>query len=290
MAQRPQIAVTGADGQLGKELQDLADRFHDFDFIFLSKLDLPVEDPGAIDTFFAKYKPRWLINCAAFTAVDKAEEEHELAFSVNATAVGYLSTACKIHKTKLVHISTDYVFNGKAIEPYHEDSATDPVSVYGKSKLAGEQLALKNNPATIIIRSSWIYSVYGKNFVKTMLRLMKEKEQVNVVNDQWGSPTYAADLGEAILQIINSGKWVPGIFHYSNEGIITWYEFAVAVRDLTGSLCKINSIPASSYPTPAKRPAYAPLNKKKIQEVYGIIIKDWRQSLEKMIGWLNHGI
>jgi len=205
---KQKILVTGANGQLGMELRELSSAYSLFNFIFLSRQELAIENAESVKHFFAKNRPQYCINCAAYTAVDKAEseKEQEQAFLINAEAVGILAAACNEQNTILIHISTDFVFNGEAAVPYNEDSPADPVSIYGVSKLEGEKLALQNNPRTIIIRTSWVYSSYGKNFVKTMLRLMSEKNEISVVNDLYGSPTYAADLAESILKIINSLK------------------------------------------------------------------------------------
>lgn len=273
------IIVTGANGQLGKELQRLAKGFPQFEFIFLAKEDLPIHHFEMVRHYFSVYHPACLINCAAYTAVDRAESEKERAFQINGEAVGVLAAVCKQHATRLIHISTDYVFDGTATEPYKEDSPTNPQSVYGASKLEGEKQALQFNPDSIIIRTSWVYSEFGKNFVRTMLKLMQEKEEINVVNDQMGSPTYASDLAEAILQILSSGKWEPGIYHYCNDGIISWYDFAVAIKEFTGNNCKVNPIPTTAFPTAAKRPAFSVLNTGKIQDTYKIRIKDWKESL-----------
>lgn len=271
--------VTGANGQLGKELRKLSSSYPRYEYIFLSREDMPIHHFEMVRHYFSIYRPAFLINCAAYTAVDRAESEKERAFQINGEATGVLAAVCSENQCGLVHISTDYVFDGKAKEPYTEDADTNPQSVYGASKLEGEKQAVEYNPESIIIRTSWVYSEYGKNFVKTMLRLMSEKEEISVVNDQYGSPTYAADLAEAILQIISSGKWQPGIYHYSNRGIISWYDFAEAIRELSGSKCNINPIPTSQFPTPAKRPAWSVLDTSRIQAVYGITIKDWKDSL-----------
>ena len=276
MAQ-PKILVTGANGQLGKELKQLAPSYPQFDFIFLSREDLPIHHFEMVRSYFKIYKPSFLINCAAYTAVDRAEQEKDLAMQVNAEAVGVLAAVCKENDCRFMHISTDYVFDGNATAPYKEDSPTNPQSVYGSSKLEGERQAMQLNPDAIIIRTSWVYSEFGKNFVRTMMKLMSEKTEINVVSDQVGSPTYAADLAELILQIIP--RWIPGIYHFSNEGIISWYDFAVAIKEITASNCKINAIPTSAYPTPAKRPAYSVLDKTKIQQSFGINLKNWKDSL-----------
>ena len=291
------ILVTGANGQLGRELQELAPRYRQYEFIFLSKDELPVEHSSRINKTFESYRPNYCINCAAYTAVDKAESEKEIAFKINAEAVGLLAKASKEYDCRFIHVSTDYVFDGAASTPYSEESATNPQSVYGESKLEGEKLALDANPGSLIIRTSWVYSEFGKNFVKTMLRLMHDKEEINVVNDQTGSPTYAADLAESLLQIIGSlhtynlptGRqaYDSPIFHFSNDGIITWYDFALAIKELSGSKCKVNPIPSSQYPTPAKRPVYSVLDKTKIQLTFGIELKDWRKSLAVCIQRIN---
>lgn len=283
MVVKQKILVTGANGQLGKELQELARKFLVFDFVFLSREDLPIHDIESVKQAFKKYAPHYCINCAAYTAVDKAETDKENAFLINGEAAGVLAAACKEYNTRFIHISTDYVFDGNATSPYKTDAATNPQSVYGESKLLGEKKAIDNNDQTVIIRTSWVYSAFGKNFVKTMLRLMSEKPEINVVSDQVGSPTYAADLAQAILTIVSSGNWHPGIYHFSNKGVISWYDFAVAIRELSGSHCVVNPIPSSAYPTPAKRPSYSVMDISRINEVYGIELEDWKTSLDKCL-------
>ena len=276
---RKKILVTGANGQLGMELQQLSKAYPLFEFIFTTREEMPLDNPGAISNFIAKHQPQYFINCAAHTAVDKAESEKELAYQINAEAPGIIAKACKENNVQLIHISTDYVFNGTGTVPYKESDATDPVNLYGDSKLQGEKKVMEFNPDSIIIRTAWVYSEFGKNFVKTMLRLMADKDQISVVSDQSGTPTYAADLAEAILQIISSQQWTPGIYHFSNEGAITWYDFAVAIKELSGSNCKVNPITTSQYPTPAKRPGYSVLDKTKIRQTFSIPPKDWKASL-----------
>jgi dTDP-4-dehydrorhamnose reductase len=251
---------------------------------------LPLSDQSAVEKVFQEYEPAYVINCAAYTAVDKAESEKEQANEINGRAVGALATMCKLFGTRLIHISTDYVFNGTASSPLKENDAVDPVNTYGASKLLGEQLALQNNPDTIIIRTSWVYSFYGKNFVKTMIRLMHEKESISVVNDQTGSPTYAADLAAAIMQIISSSKWQGGIYNFSNEGVISWFDFANEIKRLTGSSCHINAVSTLQFPTPAKRPKYSVLDKAKIRATFFIQPKDWKESLKVCIGKLDANI
>ncbi len=283
------ILVTGANGQMGNELQMLAPEFADYHFLFVSKEDLNIADASTLENYFSEHEIDYCINCAAFTAVDKAESEKENAFLINATAVASLAAVCNKNNAQLIHISTDYVFDGTAKQPYKETDKTNPVSVYGKSKLQGEELAMQNAPSTIIIRTAWLYSSFKANFVKTMLRLMKEKESINVVSDQFGCPTYAADLATAIMQIItsNQSKINPGIYHFSNAGITNWYEFAVAIKTLTGSSCVVNPITTAAYPTAAKRPAYSVLDITKIKSTFGITIPDWEESLKKCLDLLK---
>ena len=229
---------------------------------------------------FALLQPKYVVNCAAYTAVDKAEIEKEQALAVNATAVGILAKAAKNHGARFIHLSTDYVFDGESETPLKEDHPVAPVNFYGETKLKGEQEALRENNESIIIRTAWVYSFYGKNFVKTMLRLMAEKESINVVADQVGSPTYAADLANAILHIIDSGRWFPGVYHFSNQGVISWAQFAEEIRRRIHSSCLVNFITTDQYPTPAKRPRYSVLDKSKIVTTYGVALKPWEESLQ----------
>ncbi len=287
---KPVILVTGKNGQLGNELQVLATAYPHYDFVFTDLPELDITDEGSLDQFFDQHRPSFCINAGAYTAVDKAETEKELTLRVNADAVGYLAKRCAQAGAGFVHISTDYVFNGTATEPYREDDPTDPVNYYGFSKLKGEEQALQFHPDVIIIRTSWVYSYFGHNFVKTMRRLMSERDSLNVVNDQVGSPTYAADLASVILQLIDKlaeGKGnYGGIYHFSNEGIISWYDFAIAIRDISGLNCVVNPVPSTSYPTPAKRPSYSGMSKEKITRTFGVTVPDWRTSLEKCISLL----
>jgi dTDP-4-dehydrorhamnose reductase len=280
---KKKILVTGANGQLGKELQDLAPVWPQFEFTFLSREDLPIHHFELVRHFFEVLRPDWLINCAAYTAVDRAETEKDLAFQVNGEAVGVLAAVCRERGAHFLHISTDYVFDGTAHHPYRPTDPTNPQSVYGASKLEGEKEALQLNHQSLIIRTSWVYSSHGKNFVRTMLRLFAERDEVKVVNDQTGSPTYAADLADAILQIVSRDFFLPGIYHYANKGVITWYDLAVAIRDITGSTCRVTPIPTSDYPTPARRPAWSVLDTSQLEMAYGIQPPDWRTSLKRCL-------
>ncbi|HYK43884.1 MAG TPA: dTDP-4-dehydrorhamnose reductase [Parafilimonas sp.] len=288
------ILVSGKNGQLGKELQQLSTQFPGIEFIFLDKQGLDIAEESSVKRAFEKYSPSHFINCAAYTAVDKAETEQEAAYKTNAEAVGNIARYAYEFNTSLVHVSTDYVFEGNAKNPYKETDPTNPINYYGYTKWLGEQLALQNNPNTIIIRSSWIYSSFGHNFVKTMLRLMKERKEISVVNDQFGSPTYAKDLAEAILSIVNGELSVvngedqtSNIFHFSNDGIISWYDFAVAIKNIEGLDCIIHPIATTSYPTPAKRPAFSGLDKTKISRAFGIRLKNWQDSLKECLELLS---
>jgi dTDP-4-dehydrorhamnose reductase len=272
--------ITGANGQLGQEFYALAEAFPQYQFIFTSRAELSLENDISIINFFRLHRVDYCINCAAYTAVDKAETEFDKAYQVNALGVSVLAAQCEKYKAKLIHVSTDYVFDGQSPDPYKETNATDPVNKYGKTKLAGEQFCIQENPTSIIIRTAWVYSEFGNNFVKTMLRLMKDRDSINVVNDQIGAPTYAADLAKSIMEIIGSGKWVAGVYHYSNLGKISWFDFAVAIQELSGLTCRVNPIPSSSYPTPAKRPSFSLLDTNKIRTQFGISIPEWKDSLQ----------
>lgn len=287
MPDRQKILITGSSGQLGSELKELAPLYPAFDFIFLNRAELALNNEEELTAVIDRYKPFFVVNCAAYTAVDKAESEKEEAFQINATAVGVLANACTANGAKLLHISTDYVFDGSRKVPLKEDDSVNPINVYGESKLAGEKAAIKAAPAAVIIRTSWVYSFYGKNFVKTMMRLMREKESVSVVNDQFGSPTYAADLAEAIVQIIQSAVWKPGIYHFSNEGVISWFDFAREIASLIQTSCVVGPTATSNFPTPAKRPLYSVMDKNKIERTYGILPKPWKESLQRCVQKLS---
>ena len=281
------ILVTGANGQLGSEIKELAANYPNFEFVFTDIADFPLDNESEIIANFNRIQPDIVINCAAYTAVDKAEDNQEMADAINHLAIGTLASLCNESGVKLIHISTDYVFDGTSALAYKETDQPNPKSVYGVTKLAGEIACSKNCPDSIIIRTAWVYSEFGANFVKTMLRLMTEKDSLSVVNNQVGSPTYAADLAQVILIILDSNKWEPGIYHYSNEGEISWFDFALDIKAIAQKSCEIKGIPASSYPTPAQRPAYSLLDKSKIQAVYGIISIDYKTSLKKMMARLE---
>ncbi|WP_281231885.1 dTDP-4-dehydrorhamnose reductase [Flavobacterium gelatinilyticum] len=276
------ILVTGATGQLGSELAELAVKYTKYKWLFADRTQITLDDLDLLSTQLNKIQPDIIFNCGAYTAVDKAEIEKDQAFKINHLAVGKIAVYASKNNAKLIHISTDYVFDGSSSIALDEKAETNPINVYGESKLAGEIACIKQNPNSIIIRTSWVYSKFGHNFVKTMQRLMQERDEINVVNDQIGSPTYAADLAEAMIKILESPQWISGIYNFSNEGEISWYEFALAIKELGKYRCNINGIPSSSYPTPAKRPEFSLLDKDKIKTVYNLYIPEYRESLKKM--------
>jgi len=279
------ILVTGANGQLGSELRKISDDYQNYRFIFTDVAELDVTNPDAVNDFFTKNRIQTVINCAAYTAVDKAESDEPAAILINATAVGYLAQACKMADATLIHLSTDYVYDGCACKPYSEDHDTAPVSVYGRSKLAGEEAAFTTSK-TVVIRTSWLYSSFGNNFMKTMLRLGKERESLNVVFDQVGTPTYAADLAQAIMEIVKTAErndLRTGIFHYSNEGVCSWYDFAREIMQQAELKCVVHPIETEDYPTPATRPHYSVLNKARIKAEYDLEIPHWKDSLSRCL-------
>lgn len=282
------ILITGANGQLGSEIRKSSVLFPDFSFVFTDLNELDITSPSAVAAMLAEEKPQWLINCAAYTAVDKAETEEETAWLINAVAPAILAEKSKAVGCRFVQISTDYVFDGKNHRPYIEDDEVCPTSIYGKTKLEGELISLTNNPETLVIRTSWLYSAFGNNFVKSMIKFGKERDQLNVIFDQVGTPTYAGDLAVAILEIIRKtetgeSEFVPGTYHYSNEGVCSWYDFTIAIHQIYGIDCIVNAIESKDYPSVVARPHYSVLNKSKIKSIFGISVPYWRQSLEKCI-------
>lgn len=277
------IVITGASGQVGSELKDLLLEGKEKECYFLDRKQLPLDQIQIIQEILAVYQPDLIIHAGAYTAVDKAEEDQVTANLVNHLACEEIAQYCHINHTRLIAISTDYVFDGTSNVALTEMAATAPINVYGETKLAGEQAIQKWCPEAIIIRTSWVYSSYGKNFVKTMCRLMAERDEVNVINDQIGSPTYAKDLAAAILKIADSSGFESGIYNYSNEGAVSWYDFAVAIRDFRSFDCQVNPIPTSAYPTPARRPKYSLLDKSKIKDTFAVEVPEWKKSLANML-------
>lgn len=274
----PNLLITGAQGQLGTELRNI---LGDAPNIFYTDRDeLDITDEKAVREYTGRNNIDTVINCAAYTAVDKAEDEPDLANAVNNIGAGNLAK----HAKTIIHTSTDYVFDGTGHLPYKPEDKANPVSVYGKTKLAGERAVMANAETAIIIRTAWVYSPYGSNFVKTMLRLGKERDTLNVVSDQIGSPTYAKDLAQAIVQILPQiKKNTKQILHYTNEGVCSWYDFATAIMEEAGLTCRVNPIETSEYPTKATRPAYSVLDKKQIRTDYNITIRHWREALRDCI-------
>ena len=285
------ILVTGASGQLGNEIRNSSKNYFGYEFVFTDIDTLDITDEEAVKQTVKTTHPDWIINCVAYNLVDKAETDYENAFKVNGQAVKNLAESIKGSESRLIHISTDYVFDGNSSTPYNENSITNPQSAYGKSKLEGEKSALLHH-GTMIIRTSWLYSSFGTNFVKTILKHGKDKEILRVVYDQTGTPTYAADLSNAILSVIsgvirNQIAFNAGIYHYSNEGTCSWYDFATEIINESGLKCKVIPILSKEYPTAAKRPSFSVLDKSKIKENYGIEIPHWRSSLIKCMKLLR---
>ena len=276
------ILVTGANGQLGSEIRDLSPLYPDYQFIFTDIEELDITDHNTVEKFIEKNKINVIINCAAFTAVDKAETEIEISDKINHLAVKNFAKIVREKEIKLIHISTDYIFDGNSYKPYTEKDTPNPQSIYGKTKLDGEKAMLKINPKnSIIIRTSWLYSSYGNNFVKTMLRLGKEKEELGVVFDQIGTPTYAGDLAKTILEILpNIKNDTVEVLHYSNEGVCSWYDFAKTIFELENIPIRVNALESFEFPLPAKRPFYSILNKSKLKNKYQIEIPYWKDSLK----------
>jgi dTDP-4-dehydrorhamnose reductase len=282
------ILVTGANGQLGTELRNLEPLYADCNIVFTDVAELDITDAVAVVDAVEENAVDLIINCAAYTAVDKAETDVERARVLNAEAPALLARAVAGRGGEIIHVSTDYVFGGQACTPYTEDMPTAPCSVYGRSKLDGEKGVIAANARHVIGRTSWLYSPYGNNFVKTMLRLGRERDRLNVVFDQVGSPTYAADLAKALLIIATAADKTYGVFHYSNEGVISWYDFTKAIHRLAGiTSCDVQPILSSQYPTPAARPAYSVFSKEKIKQTYGVSVPYWEDSLRLCLQRLN---
>ncbi|VFA42505.1 dTDP-4-dehydrorhamnose reductase [Chryseobacterium indologenes] len=283
------ILVIGSNGQLGNCIRKIAPDFENrYEFLFTDSATLDITSEEQVNDFFYDHKPDFCINASAYTAVDLAEKEEAKAFAVNAEGVAHLAQACVDHKSILIHISTDYVFDGDTNLPYSEDDFTNPIGVYGASKKKGEELALEINPQTIILRTSWLYSEFNKNFVKTMLNLFTQKEELGIVADQFGQPTNANDLAEAIMQIIETPQKNYGIFHFSNYPETTWFEFAKKIAEFSKSSVKLNPLTTEQYPTPAKRPVRSTMSLDKIEETYKIEPKHWENSLEECVDVLSH--
>lgn len=283
------ILVTGCYGQLGREIQNFAADSHEHQWLFTDVDTLDITNPDAVERCFSEHRIGVCINCAAYTAVDKAEDEPEIAARVNTLAPQTLAKACLKHKALLVHVSTDYVFDGNGTSPYQVDDPVDPQSVYGSTKAEGERLIRESGCNHVIVRTAWLYSSTGKNFVKTMLNLGDTKDEINVVNDQRGCPTWAHDLAVAIITLMNHYglKPIHETFHFTNEGNITWYDFACAIMELGGKTCKVNPITTDQFPAKAHRPAYSVLDLSKVKAITGLEIPNWRDSLVRCIEEIN---
>lgn len=284
------IVVTGANGQLGRSIRRLSVERRELDFIFTDIDSLDIGNRDAVLAFAETHPVDFIVNCAAYTAVDKAEEEEEQCRRINTDAVAYLGEAAQHIGARILHVSTDYVFGGDSYMPYQESDPVSPTSVYGRTKLAGEKALSAVCPDAIIVRTAWLYSEYGHNFMKTMLRLGVERPEIRVVNDQIGSPTYAGDLAEAILSLLEKerqGEQNSGIYHYTNEGVCSWYDFAHSIIRIAGLPAKVIPIPTREYPTAAKRPAYSVLSKEKIKREYHWVIPHWEDSLRKCLANMN---
>jgi len=284
------ILVTGANGQLGWELSQMAASYPQYEFIFTDRSVIDLSKPETLAAIINEMAPDAIINTAAYTAVDKAEAEKELALAVNAKSVEQMAAIAYERKIPFITFSTDYVFTGNAITPYTTDTALAPLNFYGSTKADGERLAIAANPNTIIIRTSWVFSVHGNNFVKSMIRFMKERDVLNIVSDQRGRPTYAKDLADATMKMIlaiDAGKEVKGIYHYANKGETTWYEYCKKIQSIVGLNCQVNAILTVDFPTPAKRPEYSVLNTEKIEKEFSLSIPHWETSLLECINKLS---
>jgi len=284
------ILITGANGQLGWELGQLAATYPAFEFVLVDRSQLDLSFPETFEKIIQTIAPDCIVNTAAYTAVDKSETEKELSYTVNATAVQALASICKNLAIPFITYSTDYVFDGEATQPYTISTKVDPVNFYGSTKAAGEKMAMEANEDTIIIRTSWVFSSHGNNFVKTMMRLMKERAQLNIVADQKGRPTYARDLAIATMQMMeamNAGKSIKGVYHFANQGETTWYDFAAKIKAIAGLTCEVQPIETKDFPTPAKRPAYSVLDTSKIEHDLAIDIRHWEDALKDCMNHLS---
>ncbi len=285
------ILVTGKNGQLGSEIQYLAPQYPSFNFIYTDVAELDITDASLVAAFFEQNKIDMVINCAAYTAVDQAEDDSEVANKVNNIAVKNLVEACLQHNARIIHISTDYVFDGSNHVPYVETDAVSPIGVYGKTKHLGEEQVLQTAVTGVILRTSWVYSSFGNNFVKTMMRLGKDRETLNVIYDQVGTPTYARDLAKACLDIASqTAQWPsqPAVYHYSNEGVCSWFDFATTIMELTQTSCKVLPILTKEYPTKSARPHFSVLNKAAIKQNFKVEIPYWKISLQQCIQEINN--
>ncbi len=281
------ILVTGANGQLGNEMQVLARENLQHTYFFMDVQELDICDEQAVYAYVSEHKIDIIVNCAAYTAVDKAEDNVELCDKLNNIAPGYLARAAQANGAAMIQVSTDYVFDGTAHIPYTEEEPTCPASVYGSTKLAGEQNVMDHCEKAMVIRTAWLYSIYGNNFVKTMIRLGQERDSLGVIFDQIGTPTYANDLAQAIFAAINKGV-VRGIYHFSDEGVCSWYDFTIAIHRLAGiASCKVKPLHTADYPAKAPRPHYSVLDKTKIKDTFGIEIPHWEESLKRCINQLR---
>jgi dTDP-4-dehydrorhamnose reductase len=282
------ILVTGANGLLGCMLKDISTQFKSFEFHFLSKKDLAIDKYEDVENFFKKFRPDFCINCAAYTSVDKAEEEKKLCFRINAESVQFLAMISKLYCCKFIHLSTDYVFSGEGVKPFKETDMPNPLSIYGMSKLAGEEMLMKENPGSVIIRTSWLYCLNGYNFLTMMIKLLKEKKDIYLVKDQVGSPTWVNDLAFFIMYLINKTSWKPGIYHFSNLGYVSRFDFTLEISKFIRSTAKIHPIQSHEYDSKALRPKFSALDISKVQYELSYDVIPWKISLHKCLNSLIH--
>lgn len=283
------ILVTGAKGQLGRELHNLLETEFPGNTIYTDIEELDLTDAKAVEVFISRNEITHIVNCAAYTAVDRAEEEKRECAAINTDAVKNLAMASDYTGTKIIHISTDYVFDGTNHRPYRESDKVNPISQYGTTKRKGETALLALAPESIVIRTAWLYSPYGHNFVKTILNLASKQDEIRVVCDQIGTPTYARDLARAIYKVLRSNQWVAGIYHFTDEGAASWYDFAKAILRISGKSVKVTPIPTEDFPTAANRPAYSILDRQRIKATYGVTIPHWEEALTDCIARIKSG-